>query len=199
MDKFHSWMHSASKVVRHPLRSLGEPSDIVRANTGERFLRVLELAFPPIARIHSADPRDIGVEGDPPVCRACSRIFSKAGKSPGLETILSMNLDRLKKSIELGCYICTLYFNAVWSPFSSKRTEPLAAQRLKDIIPIPNLVIGYIEKSFQSLQPGCLDLCLVAVDQANKSDVWFLRLVLFPEKGIGDQRCANLRLSLTFR
>lgn len=181
MDRLRSWKRSASKAIKHPANALSDSpiGAVVFAKTSERLLKALDRAIPQVARVHSPDPRDIGVAGDPPLCRACALIFSDFRNSIDVENLLSLNAERLKVSVELGCYLCTLYYNAEWTAMSPKRTEALAPQRYKDINPIPNAVVSAMLKSMQHEQPGCLDLYLGAIDRANLSGFWLLRLVCY--------------------
>lgn len=168
----NSWLESVRSVVRQPLATT--------------VLRGLYLALPPLARLNSTDPRDIRVEGDPPLCRSCVRIFSRPQVLDGEPTTLSTNFDRLKTSTNLGCYVCSLLYNAIWIPNSVRWMDTLTTRCLRDIIPGPEGIAYWIKNPDINEHPGCFEIYLSAVNANNLGCIWNMKLLLVPEAGKSD-------------
>jgi hypothetical protein len=156
-----------------------------RQQLKDTFKKGLYLAVPWLARIQSLDPKDIGIAGDPPLCTACVRIFKS--RRPQKVKVLSISFARLKASVELGCYICGVLYNAVWTCQSSRPVEAPPPQRLRDISSEPNGIAYWIDIADEDEQPGCFEIYFAAANDKHAEDVWQMKLILVPETGTKNQ------------
>lgn len=57
----------------------------------------------------STDPKDIGIKGDPPLCRSCSHLVNNRLYIEVCCIIVAESVERVRISAQLGCYICSLF------------------------------------------------------------------------------------------
>ena len=164
MDKFKSWF--SSKI---DFNALAESLDIMRIQVD-----AMKWAF----------NNNTIVDGDPPLCQMCSRIFSQPQKLCQTN-IMSYNGEKFRKSVELGCYLCSLLNEAVWTPKSGTKGGIIKSKRLHEIDPFPDSIAYWIDEPFGEERPGCFEINFAGVFLDNPSgDTWEVILLLIPEKGM---------------
>ncbi|KAE8450832.1 hypothetical protein EG329_005745 [Mollisiaceae sp. DMI_Dod_QoI] len=148
----------------------------------ERIMPVFYPASPLLKLLHSTKPKDIGVAGDPPLCRVCARLFSRywiLKQTSGSMT--TARYKRVEASADLGCTICRMLCHMQWSPSDIYRTKSSVAPRFTDI----GKKVEYFafDVKTKKVRGGeCFSLRVKAY-QPTKGNMWGVELLLIPEKG----------------
>ena len=143
-------------------------------------------------RLHSSKPHHIGISGDPPLCRSCASIFSASQDLIAKKRLLSLSFNRLKASARLGCILCSMLYNAQWTPISRDRKDLPMSQKIRDLASPPDHLRCIIERSEETAsfshqrEAECLVLHVTATLASVKDngDFWVIDLLLVPENGI---------------
>jgi hypothetical protein len=149
---------------------------------------------PRLRQFYSPHPKHIGIAGDPPLCRACAFLLSQPHSVVQLGKATTLNGERLRKSAGLGCYICSILYNAEWNPVGMWGSNTPSMKRMKDITTgkEPTEIIYNIARTGEEIQSGCFHLEVVVNMEKlwlglkwplNRLDIWRLSLKLLPEKG----------------
>lgn len=143
-------------------------------------------------RLHSSKPHHIGITGDPPLCRNCASIFSTSQDFTVKRRLLSLSFNRIEASAGLGCAVCSILYNADWTPRSRDRKNLPMSQKIRDLASPPDHFRWIIQRSEETTslsdqrEAGCFVLHIEATFALVKADgeSWAIDLLLVPENGI---------------
>jgi hypothetical protein len=143
-------------------------------------------------RVHSSKPHHIGITGDPPLCRSCGIIFSTSQDLTRKKRLLSLSFNRLKASAGLGCIVCSMLYNAEWTPLCRDRKDLPMSQKIRDLANPPDHFRWIIQRSEETIslsdqrETGCFVLHVEATSALAEAggEWWQIDLLLVPENGI---------------
>lgn len=136
-----------------------------------------------IEQLESVDPEHIGVSQDQSLCRNCTLALTKP---QDLEeyTDISRSLARLEASATLGCFLCSILYNADWTPLDSNRSDLSLTEKLGDMKPPPQLFSCNIHQTEEEAESGCYHIEATAGKVEDLERIWkFSNIMLIPEKG----------------
>jgi hypothetical protein len=174
------WPSSSKKSAEPPTSA--PTTDLWTDVVPERLVPMFYSASPLLKLVHSTKPEDIGISGDPPLCRVCTRLFSRyhvLNEVGGSMT--TTRFKRVEASAKLGCRICSILYNMEWNPSNVRTAGAQATQKFSDAGP----KMGYFTFSVNRIKGRtgeCFRLKVVG-QQPEKGDLWGVELMLIPEKG----------------
>lgn len=144
-------------------------------------------------RVHSSKPHHIGITGDPPLCRSCAIIFSTSQDLTRKKGLLSLSFNRLKASAGLGCTLCSMLYNAEWTPRCRDRKDLPMSQKIRDLSNPPDHFKWILQRSEETIslsdqrETGCFVLHVNATSKLAEEahgEWWIIDLLLVPENNM---------------
>jgi hypothetical protein len=141
--------------------------------------------WPTIERFESVDPAHIGIAPNVPLCRNCALALIEPQDIGGYAEI-AHSFARVKASADLGCYLCSILCNGMWTRLASLDTYLPFTQKLSDIDPPPDLYSCRLDIADDDGGEERI-LFQVGASAARSGDltkVWQLKgVILMPEEG----------------
>lgn len=137
---------------------------------------------PWLRQIHSPNSEDIGVSGNPPLCRRCTLVFDKIHELPTTDSweVLLCNFQRLKASAKLGCYLCRILYHAKWAVRSAGRSSTPITENLERYGQDLRFIRYRLSEPKSWIAEPCCRLSFMALSDRIK-DIWNYELLLVPE------------------
>jgi hypothetical protein len=126
-------------------------------------------------------PEDIRVRGDPPLCRFCKKLLRNRDAQQDMQ-----GSERLRASAGLGCYVCSLLFNAEWyltDRGEGKKRSSVPPQIKLNDTSILISIINYRGTGFQKGRIYINFSCLSQEEADLETLTFSLRLLLLKEQG----------------
>jgi hypothetical protein len=109
---------------------------------------------------------------NPPLCRNCTLALTKP---QDLEeyTDISRTFARIKTSAELGCYLCSILYDADWAPRDSYHSDLSLTEKLWDMKP-PQAFSCNIHQTEEEAEYGYFHVEAFAAKVEDQERIWYL-------------------------